>query len=518
MRTYSFPDRIYEYSTQLTQPSVREEYVLTRKKRKASIGAKLRGFIIAVVLIAVMGTAIVAYFINAHNTDQFYKSTTMNTAANVASVLDPDFIRDLQMALNTDEYQQLRVRAETENNEEIIADYLKNAGLYEKYLETIKLLRSFWENMDGLYVIYIISCSADSPDYFYFMSAAPEFRLFHTGLPDVMESEFAGVSLSNNRVEPIISNSSWGWLCSAYAKICDVGDGNSCFVGTDISMNDVMRDRNRFLLISAVGALAFSFLVLLAAVPLMNKTVIRPLVTITKKMKDFTPAENTDYEKAGVISLDLKSGDEIQDIYDGIRTMQVNIIDYLNHMSALQREREKAYIDMREKDEKIDEISRDAYRDALTGVGSPAAFKIAQDEMKKQMSEGFRDFAVLMMDINNLKHINDTCGHKSGDLYIRGCCRMLCREFRNSRVFRIGGDEFTAILTGEDYRNRLQHMTKLREAYARSAAGHSSAPWQNYSAAVGSSSCHPDDKTFEDVFKRADSDMYVDKNACRQRK
>ncbi len=483
-----------------------------------SISTKVHLFIIAVVLTAVMGTAFVAYWVNVQSTDQFYKSTIMSTASNVAAAIDADFVRDLQQALGNNAYQQLRARAEVEDNDELIADYLKNAGLYDKYIETIDLINTFQENMDRPMEIYLISIAAGTRDYFYLMSASSGFRLCYAGYHDVVESEFLGQDPRQQKVEPIISSSVWGWACSGYVQVCEAENDSFCFVGADIYMDDVMEGRNRFLLISAIGALILSFVVILIAVPLMNKTVIHPLVTITEKMKGFAPAEDADYEQAGVINLDIHSGDEIQDIYDGIHAMQVDIIDYLNHMSALRREQVRAYNDMRHKDEVIDKISRDAYRDALTGVNSSSAFKIAQKDMKKQMAGGFRDFAVLMMDVNDLKTINDTCGHKSGDMYIQGCCRMLCREFRQSLIYRIGGDEFAAILTGEDYKNRVQHIRNLREAYARTAAGQSSAAWQNFSAAVGSSACRAGDRSFEEVFKRADSDMYSDKKTSRKRK
>ena len=59
-----------------------------------------------------------------------------------------------------------------------------------------------------------------------------------------------------------------------------------------------------------------------------------------------------------------------------------------------------------------------------------------------------------MFDCDNLKKINDQYGHDKGDVYIKATSQMICRVFKHSPVFRIGGDEFAVILQDEDYRNR----------------------------------------------------------------
>lgn len=167
-------------------------------------------------------------------------------------------------------------------------------------------------------------------------------------------------------------------------------------------------------------------------------------------------------------------------------------------------------------DEQIGQISQQAFRDALTGVGSKAAYLKKVNEINQEINSGNAEFAVLMVDMNNLKQINDDHGHKAGDLYIKGCCHMICEMFKNSPVFRIGGDEFVAVLQGKDYDKRNKKVAELREMFADSFADTSVDPWLRYSAAVGVSDYTDSDSTFEVVFKRADSVMYDDKKAFKQ--
>ena len=203
--------------------------------------------------------------------------------------------------------------------------------------------------------------------------------------------------------------------------------------------------------------------------------------------------------------------------WQGIRGMQIRIIDYLRDMFALQKDKKKAEDDLRYKDEQIDRLSVESYTDALTGVGNKAAYIRKVDELTHQTNESDTEFAIVMADINRLKSINDEYGHKSGDLYIKGCCHMLCEAFKHSPVFRIGGDEFAAILTGADYADRKAILEQLRSDYEASYEQEEASPWLRYSAAVGMAENSSDDNTAEFVFRRADEAMYKDKERFRQK-
>lgn len=169
--------------------------------------------------------------------------------------------------------------------------------------------------------------------------------------------------------------------------------------------------------------------------------------------------------------------------------------------------------DRRRRDAQIGQISQEAYRDALTGVGNKAAYNKAVAALNEEISRGLCRFAVVMVDMNNLKQINDEHGHRAGDAYIKGCCHLICEMFKHSPVFRIGGDEFAVILTEQDYENRAGLVERLRDAYEQAVADMSVEPWERYSAAVGIAEHASDDNSYELVFKRADAAMYDEKKA-----
>ena len=148
-----------------------------------------------------------------------------------------------------------------------------------------------------------------------------------------------------------------------------------------------------------------------------------------------------------------------------------------------------------------------ARRDELTHTKNKTAYHEKEEELNRLIKEGHEPFGIVVCDINNLKVINDTEGHKAGDEYIKASCTMICRIFAHSPVFRIGGDEFVVILTNQEYKDRQNLISRLRrqvEENLRIGEG----PIVASGIAVYSPE---EDHSADDVFKRADSQMYEDK-------
>ena len=102
--------------------------------------------------------------------------------------------------------------------------------------------------------------------------------------------------------------------------------------------------------------------------------------------------------------------------------------------------------------------------DSLTGVKNKHAYVQWEERINEKIKEGTQEpFAVVVCDINNLKAVNDLYGHKEGDECIRNACARICRTFSHSPVFRIGGDEFVVILSGEDFEQRTKLMEQINE-------------------------------------------------------
>ena len=167
--------------------------------------------------------------------------------------------------------------------------------------------------------------------------------------------------------------------------------------------------------------------------------------------------------------------------------------------------------DVKKEQERLQMLNRAneaARRDSLTGAGNITAYNEAESDIQKEVEDGRRDaYAMVICDINELKYINDTQGHKAGDDYIKTAFKMICRIFAHSPVFRIGGDEFCVILKDDDYESRnvlMERLKTLSEENMRLDQGPViAAGLAEYSAEKG--------ETAEDLFRRADDLMYQDK-------
>lgn len=164
--------------------------------------------------------------------------------------------------------------------------------------------------------------------------------------------------------------------------------------------------------------------------------------------------------------------------------------------------------------EMLGEARKLAYTDPLTGVKSKIAYVEIESSLDRRISDSdIEELAIVVFDINGLKAVNDTLGHEAGDKYIISGCMFICNHFKYSPVFRIGGDEFVAILEGRDYFNRMDLIDSFKEMMLENLRN------GEVVVSVGMSEyILQQDRTMCDIFKRADTLMYSNKNELKSLK
>jgi len=96
-------------------------------------------------------------------------------------------------------------------------------------------------------------------------------------------------------------------------------------------------------------------------------------------------------------------------------------------------------------------ITQLAFNDSLTGLPNRAFFRQHLDlELKQAERRGGRALALLCVDLDNFKAVNDTLGHPAGDELLRAVAARLGANVGDAMVARLGGDEFTIILSHRD--------------------------------------------------------------------
>ena len=116
-----------------------------------------------------------------------------------------------------------------------------------------------------------------------------------------------------------------------------------------------------------------------------------------------------------------------------------------------------------------------------------------------------------MFDCNNLKNVNDSNGHDKGDIYLKETAEIICEIFKRSPVFRIGGDEFAAVLQNKDYKNR-DSLLKIFDERCAEKREEADLQWEQVDVARGMAVYDPElDESINDVVHRADKLMYENK-------
>ena len=151
-----------------------------------------------------------------------------------------------------------------------------------------------------------------------------------------------------------------------------------------------------------------------------------------------------------------------------------------------------------------------AYTDYLTGCENRTAFEHRLRECGNLAERG-ELVTIIIMDINNLKVVNDTQGHKVGDIYIKNTMDLVRRNLGGmGTIYRIGGDEFAVIFVGV---NEPEAERVLRSLRAEKRAAYRNLP---FNIACGAATFTKGvDRTMRDVVGRADKAMYVEKKRQR---
>lgn len=159
------------------------------------------------------------------------------------------------------------------------------------------------------------------------------------------------------------------------------------------------------------------------------------------------------------------------------------------------------------------ESERAANTDPMTGVKSKHAYMELERRVDAEISEGIiKAFSIVVCDVNGLKYINDTYGHQAGDNYIRAASKLICDLFQHSPVFRIGGDEFVAFLTGHDHEIREELLRKTMEISEQRIGS------EEVVVAAGLATYEAgEDMNVHSVLQRADERMYQNKLALKEK-
>ena len=156
---------------------------------------------------------------------------------------------------------------------------------------------------------------------------------------------------------------------------------------------------------------------------------------------------------------------------------------------------------------------RAAITDALTGLLNRRGFEQRFQEEIQRAGRADRELAVIIVDCDGLKAINDRGGHELGDNVLLSVARCLRAGKRSGDIAaRLGGDEFAVLLPEIDPRGALAAAERLRMSLVENTLG-----GQLVTATFGIASYPDDGRTTTDLLRAADQALYAGKTAGRNR-
>lgn len=164
------------------------------------------------------------------------------------------------------------------------------------------------------------------------------------------------------------------------------------------------------------------------------------------------------------------------------------------------------------------ELERLATRDPLTGTNNRRSFfKLAEAELTKTIRHG-RDIALLMIDADHFKMINDSYGHAAGDealLTITEVCKNACRE--SDILARLGGEEFAICCPDTNLDGAYAVAERIRQQCENTVIEHNSVSF-GITLSIGVTTFVPgQDNSITEVLQRADNLLYQAKEMGRNR-
>ena len=403
--------------------------------------------------------------------------------------------------------------AESRIDTDDLAECIRTGNESEKFKETQHSLDEIKEYTEVHYLYIIIPLNTENTDNIQnVMAAATQYEYENEPETIVHLNDLTGDAYSPETARKYLD---------AYAGEDDAFFRNTTVFGTDYTGFRILKDSRG----EKVAALCADFdvngirkqltdnildiLVVIIIVALLfasafivwaDTNVVRPIRLLEKGVRGMAEKSHgqRNPETMRLELPEIRTGNEVESLAQASKNM---VDDMREHVK-----------DLLKQEKELAKLNAMANRDPLTRVGNRNAYESFAEALQLKMSEGPQEYAILVMNTNGLKKINDEYGHEKGDLYLLKACRIICEIFHHTPVFRLGGDEFAAIMSGEDYRNRTELVKQARKELLRAETDETAAPWERVSAALGITDYdRKNDKTVKTVMERAKKMMMEDK-------
>ena len=164
-------------------------------------------------------------------------------------------------------------------------------------------------------------------------------------------------------------------------------------------------------------------------------------------------------------------------------------------------------------------LAADSGTDHLTGLPNRRSFSGRSEQAARAYATSGAPYGLVLMDLDNFKHINDEYGHDVGDEVLRAMGVLLLRQTRGSAdlAARLGGEEFAVLCCGSLDENSLRGLAERIRNQILKTTFNTSKGVLRFTSSFGLSLSQPDDADWNTLYGRADAALYEAKAAGRDR-
>ena len=173
-------------------------------------------------------------------------------------------------------------------------------------------------------------------------------------------------------------------------------------------------------------------------------------------------------ETLGETAASLSNEGELARVRDVIQSVMSETNEMMERSTHLEHELTRSSAEIRALRKQVEDISREALTDGLTGIGNRKLFDQRLKQLVANALENGTELALLMLDIDHFKSVNDRWGHQLGDDVLRLVAGALIDGIKGrDQAARYGGEEFGILLPGTRLADAAKLADQLRESVAR---------------------------------------------------
>ena len=470
----------------------------------------------------ILGAAVVLvevamiYFslVSSSKNQETYKNLANNLSATVAKVVDVEEVTKLrglvEPIVNGSETLPFSEEWGSPEWEAYVAQF-DDVQKSEPFLNLRSFLREIESaNSDEIDCLYLSYVDREKEAFVYLVDSAEEDPCPPGCLDYIYDVNRETLdNLKRGFPAYITDTPEYGWLVTAGTAVC-AGDNVVCYAMVDISMQRV-RQAQADSIVRLFVYMAITVVILGAlAMLIVDLTLIRPLRALNNAASTYD-VQHPERNKETFDNLLIRNHDEIGQLADSIKTMEGDVRNKIQELT-------KTNDQLAHSQRVAAEMTELANKDALTGIRNKTAFDHDAEKANEEIASGRSEpFGVAMIDLNYLKTINDERGHRKGDVALIKLSNLICATFAHSRVYRVGGDEFVAVLRKSDYANSAALIAEFNEKIKGLHGDMDLSLEERVSAAIGYSEYRPGkDRTVASVLNRADAAMYGKKREMKK--